>query len=79
MIHNKPLPNDCYKVSIDKSLVDAACIPDIGNIGLKTVREGVGCFFAWPKDQVILADHEEVHTCVFSTYIYIILHIKFNV
>ena len=71
MIHNKPLPTDCYKVSIDKSLVDAACIPDIGNIGLKTVREGVGCFFAWPKDQVILADHEEVHTCVFSTYIYI--------
>ena len=73
MLHNQPLPNDCYRVSIDSSLVDAACIPDVGNNGLKTVKEGVGGFFAWPKDQVIL--EEEVHTCVFSTYIYIILHI----
>ncbi|GJT47428.1 hypothetical protein Tco_0956143 [Tanacetum coccineum] len=28
MLHNQALPNDCYKVSIDSSLVDAACIPD---------------------------------------------------
>nr|GEV25387.1 hypothetical protein [Tanacetum cinerariifolium] len=28
MPNNKELPKDCYKVSIDKSLVDAACTPD---------------------------------------------------
>lgn len=32
----------------------------IGNLGIKTVREGLNGFFAWPKEQVILADHEEV-------------------
>ncbi|GJV73212.1 hypothetical protein Tco_1493207 [Tanacetum coccineum] len=26
MLHNQALPNDCYKVSIDSSIVDAACI-----------------------------------------------------
>nr|GFA20959.1 hypothetical protein [Tanacetum cinerariifolium] len=54
MLHNQALPNDCYKVSTDSSLVDAACIPDIGNNGLKTVKYGVGGFFAWPKNQVFL-------------------------
>ncbi|GJW53378.1 hypothetical protein Tco_0097463 [Tanacetum coccineum] len=46
MLHNKELPKDCYKVSIDTSLVDAACIPDIGNNGFKTVKDAVGGFFA---------------------------------
>ncbi|GKB10122.1 retrovirus-related pol polyprotein from transposon TNT 1-94 [Tanacetum coccineum] len=41
MLHNQALPNDCYKVSIDSSLVDATCIPDVGNNGLKTVKDGV--------------------------------------
>ncbi|GKB13593.1 hypothetical protein Tco_0847516, partial [Tanacetum coccineum] len=53
MLHNKQLPKDCYKVSIDTSLVDAACIPDVGNNGFKTVKDAVGGFFAWPKDQVV--------------------------
>ncbi|GJV65838.1 hypothetical protein Tco_1476666 [Tanacetum coccineum] len=53
MLHNKELPKDCYKVSVDKSLVDAACIPDVGNNGFKTVKDAVGGFFAWPKDQVV--------------------------
>nr|GEX49500.1 hypothetical protein [Tanacetum cinerariifolium] len=56
MLHNQALPNDCYKVSIDSSLVHAACIPDIGNNGLKTVKDGVGGFFAWPKNQVVLCE-----------------------
>nr|GEV74519.1 hypothetical protein [Tanacetum cinerariifolium] len=51
---SQALPNDCYKVSIDTSLVDAACIPDVGNNGLKTVKDGEGGFFAWPKNQVVL-------------------------
>jgi hypothetical protein len=76
-LHNKPLLNDCYRVSIDKSIVDASCIPDVANNGLKTIKESRGGFCAWSKDQVIL--DEEVHTCFFSTYIYIILHILFNV
>ncbi|GJX87453.1 hypothetical protein Tco_0339467 [Tanacetum coccineum] len=42
MLHNKELPKDCYKVSVDKSLVDAACIPNIGNNGFKTVKDAVG-------------------------------------
>ncbi|GJY64539.1 hypothetical protein Tco_0465999 [Tanacetum coccineum] len=29
MLHNKELPKDCYKVSVDTSLVDAACIPNV--------------------------------------------------
>nr|GEX63829.1 hypothetical protein [Tanacetum cinerariifolium] len=33
MLHNQALLNDCYKVSIDSSLVDAACIPDVGIMG----------------------------------------------
>ncbi|GJX52855.1 transposase, Ptta/En/Spm, transposase, Tnp1/En/Spm-like protein [Tanacetum coccineum] len=53
MLHNKGLPKDCYKVSIDTSLVDAACIPDVGNNSFKTVKDAVGGFFAWPKDQVV--------------------------
>ncbi|GJU92365.1 hypothetical protein Tco_1304788 [Tanacetum coccineum] len=36
MLHNKALPKDCYKVSIDKSLVDAAFIPDVGSNGCTT-------------------------------------------
>ncbi|GKB03556.1 hypothetical protein Tco_0831699, partial [Tanacetum coccineum] len=54
MLHNKQLPKDCYKVSIDTSLVDAACILDVGNNGFKIVKDAVGGFFAWPKDQVVL-------------------------
>ncbi|GJT23184.1 reverse transcriptase domain-containing protein [Tanacetum coccineum] len=54
MMHNQTLPNDCYKVSIDSSLVDAACIPDVRNNGLKTVKDGIGGFFTWPKNQVVL-------------------------
>ncbi|GJV08964.1 transposase, Ptta/En/Spm, transposase, Tnp1/En/Spm-like protein [Tanacetum coccineum] len=46
MLHNKELPKDCYKVSIDTSLVDAACIPDVGNNGFKIVKDVVGGFFA---------------------------------
>nr|GEZ24314.1 hypothetical protein [Tanacetum cinerariifolium] len=42
MMYNQALPNDCYKVSVDSSLVDAACIPDIGNNGLKTVKDSIG-------------------------------------
>ncbi|GJS20346.1 retrovirus-related pol polyprotein from transposon TNT 1-94, partial [Tanacetum coccineum] len=53
MLHNKKLPNDCYKVSIDTSLVDAACIPDVGNNGFKIVKDAIGGFFAWPKDLVV--------------------------
>nr|GEY26084.1 hypothetical protein [Tanacetum cinerariifolium] len=59
MLHNQALPNDCYKVSIDSSLVDAACILDVGNNGLKTIKDGVGGFFAWLKNQVVL-DEEAV-------------------
>nr|GEX69349.1 hypothetical protein [Tanacetum cinerariifolium]GEX70333.1 hypothetical protein [Tanacetum cinerariifolium] len=54
MMYNQALPNDCYKVSIDSSLVDAACIADVGNNELKIVKDDVGGFFAWPKNQVIL-------------------------
>nr|GEZ88884.1 hypothetical protein [Tanacetum cinerariifolium] len=41
MLHNKELPKDCYKVSIDTSLVDAAYIPDVGNNGFKTVKDTI--------------------------------------
>nr|GEW48030.1 hypothetical protein [Tanacetum cinerariifolium] len=60
MLHNQAIPNDCYKFSIDSSLVDAACIPDVENNGLKTVKDDVDGFFAWPKNQVVL--DEEVTT-----------------
>nr|GEZ65957.1 hypothetical protein [Tanacetum cinerariifolium] len=53
MLHNKEIPKDCYKVSIDTSLVDASCIPYVGNNGFKTVKDAVGGFFSWPKDQVV--------------------------
>ncbi|GJW79660.1 hypothetical protein Tco_0143635 [Tanacetum coccineum] len=54
MLHNKALPKDCYKVSIDKSLVDAAFILDVGSNGCITVLDAVGGFVAWPKNQVVL-------------------------
>nr|GEX13664.1 hypothetical protein [Tanacetum cinerariifolium] len=54
MLHNQALLNNCYKVSIDSLLVDAACILDVGNNGLKIVKDGVGGFFSWPKNQVVL-------------------------
>ncbi|GKB89752.1 hypothetical protein Tco_0962024 [Tanacetum coccineum] len=53
-VRNAELPKDCYKVSVDKSLVDAACIPDVGNNSFKIVKDAVGGFFAWPKVQVVL-------------------------
>nr|GEX08497.1 hypothetical protein [Tanacetum cinerariifolium] len=53
ILHNKELLKDCYKVSIDTSLVDAGCIPDVGNNDFKIVKDAVGGFFAWPKDQVV--------------------------
>ncbi|GKB87000.1 hypothetical protein Tco_0959272 [Tanacetum coccineum] len=63
MLHNKALPKDCYKVSIDKSLVDAAFIPDVGSNGCTTVLDAVGGFVAWPKNQVVLDPkaHLQVH------------------
>ncbi|GJW97946.1 hypothetical protein Tco_0179754 [Tanacetum coccineum] len=54
MLHNKELPKDCYKVLIDKSSVDAACILDVENNGFKTVKDVVGGFVAWLKNQVVL-------------------------
>ncbi|GJW50598.1 hypothetical protein Tco_0091949 [Tanacetum coccineum] len=48
------LLDDCYKVSIDKSLVDAAFIPDVGSNGCTIVLDAVGGFVAWPKNQVVL-------------------------
>ena len=72
MLHNNPLPKDCYKVSIQKALVEAACIPDVGGNGFKTVKDAVGGFYAWPKEQVVF--DEKVHTCMCfyqNTYIYI--------
>ncbi|GKA39717.1 hypothetical protein Tco_0732268 [Tanacetum coccineum] len=54
MLHNKALPKDCYKVSIDKSLVDAAFIPDVGSNSCTTVLDAVGGFVAWSKNQVVL-------------------------
>nr|GEV59246.1 hypothetical protein [Tanacetum cinerariifolium] len=54
MLYNKELPEDCYKVFTDKSLVDATCITDVGNNGFKIVKYAVGSFFAWPKNQVVL-------------------------
>ncbi|GJW18547.1 hypothetical protein Tco_0025983 [Tanacetum coccineum] len=53
MLHNKALPKDYYKVSIDKSLVDATFIPDVGINGCTTVLDEVGGFVAWPKNQVV--------------------------
>ncbi|KAL8240368.1 hypothetical protein R6Q59_013723 [Mikania micrantha] len=57
-LHGNRLPNDCYKVSIDESLVDAACIPDTQINPFKTVKDALGTFVAWPKNQVIF--HEKV-------------------
>lgn len=59
LLHHRPLPSSCYKVSIEKALVEAACIPDISNNPFKTVKEVVGGFVAWPKDQVIFIDDGE--------------------
>ncbi|GJU07638.1 hypothetical protein Tco_1124068 [Tanacetum coccineum] len=41
ILHNKELPKDCYKVSVDKSLVDATCIQDVGNNSCKIVKDAV--------------------------------------
>ncbi|GJY09330.1 hypothetical protein Tco_0377515 [Tanacetum coccineum] len=53
MLHNKALLKDYYKVSIDKSLVDAAFIPDVGSNGCTTFLDAVGGFVSWPKNQVV--------------------------
>ncbi|KAI3701011.1 hypothetical protein L2E82_45653 [Cichorium intybus] len=46
MLQNKELPKDCYKVSIEKSLVHAACTSGVGNNSFKTVKDAVGGFLA---------------------------------
>jgi hypothetical protein len=75
MLHNKPLPKDCYRVSIDKSLHDAAFIPDVGGSGFTTVMKALGGFYAWPKEQVILEDQVHTSICFINLHIYIISHI----
>ncbi|KAL6550621.1 hypothetical protein OROMI_021109 [Orobanche minor] len=59
LLNHKPLPQACYKVSIDKALVEAACIPDIPNNVFKTINDVLGFIVAWPKDQVIFFDAEK--------------------
>ena len=59
LLHNRPLPTDCYKVSVDEALVEAAFIPDVGNNESQTVKDAVGSFVAWPKDQVIFLDKDD--------------------
>lgn len=60
-------------MSIDKSLHDAAFIPDVGGNGFTTVMKALGGFYAWPKEQVILED--EVHTCIcFINLLYIYIY-----
>ncbi|GJX90159.1 transposase, Ptta/En/Spm, transposase, Tnp1/En/Spm-like protein [Tanacetum coccineum] len=39
---------------METRVMDAACIPDVGNNSFKTVKDVVGGFFAWPKNQVVL-------------------------
>ena len=70
MLHHKPLPKDCYKVSVDKSLVDAACIPDVGSNGLTTVKDAVRGFYAWPKDQVIFDEKVQKCMCFSNLHVY---------
>nr|GEU88507.1 RNA-directed DNA polymerase, eukaryota [Tanacetum cinerariifolium] len=41
-----------FVISIASSL--RSCIPDIRNNGLKTVKDSIGGFFAWLKNQVVL-------------------------
>ncbi|GJW53039.1 hypothetical protein Tco_0097124 [Tanacetum coccineum] len=53
MLHNKALPKDCYKVSIDKSLVDAAFIPDVGSNG---------CTIATPPSTIQMITVENKNT-----------------
>nr|GEU34443.1 hypothetical protein [Tanacetum cinerariifolium] len=77
MLHNQALLNDCYKVSIDSSLVNAACIPDVGNNGLKTVKDYVGGFFSWPKNQVVL-DEEVTPPTTIQKISVTILHQNYN-
>ena len=70
MLHHQPLPNDCYKVSIESSIVDAEFIPDVANNGKKTVKEGIGGFLAWPKDQVVIQEEVHIYMCFFNLHIY---------
>nr|GEX99714.1 hypothetical protein [Tanacetum cinerariifolium] len=69
MLHNQSLPNDCYKVSIYSSLVDATCIPNVENNGLKTVKDGVGGFFTWLKNQAVLdgEDYKNLKAMILAT------------
>ncbi|GJT06875.1 hypothetical protein Tco_0841337 [Tanacetum coccineum] len=61
MLHNKSLPKDCYKVSIDKSLVDAAFIPDVGNNGCTTVLVAVVVVVAMAKESSCLVSKGQKH------------------
>ena len=78
MLNHKPLPQACYKVSIDKALVGAACIPDIANNGFKTINDVLGCIVAWPKDQVIFFDAEKVYTIAHTNLTCKFLHFVFG-
>ncbi|KAI3669724.1 hypothetical protein L6452_41088 [Arctium lappa] len=52
IIHGVPLPADCYKVSIGKTIKPAAFLP-IQSGEHKTVGEAFESFVAWPKSLVI--------------------------
>ena len=53
-------------MSIDKSVVDAAFIPDVASNGITTVASALEGFYAWPKDQVIF--DEKVHIYMHCWY-----------
>lgn len=58
-------------MSIEKSLVDAAVVPDIPGNGFKTVKAAVGATVAWPKEKVIFTDQaDKVHICLDNMYMF---------
>ena len=62
--------DDCYKVSIESSILDAAFIPDVANNGKRKITEVIGCFLAWPKDLVVMQEEVHIYMCFFNLHIY---------
>ncbi|GJY19968.1 hypothetical protein Tco_0392534 [Tanacetum coccineum] len=76
MLHIKALPKDFYKVSIDKSLVDAAFIPDVGSNGYaQTILMQRG-FVQWPNNQVDLWIQRQHHQVPYISLVRTKLHLK---
>lgn len=69
IIHGKPMPAGCLRVSVDGWIKPDALIPYPVAGVLETVKDAVGSHVAWPKDFIIFRNTEVFYFYKYNIYI----------